>query len=101
MVPARGRGRPPGSKSVLPQGTAKPIKLLSGLPDEVLQIPEVKAAIEKIKQIMQGKHRNRHVQTELQACSMVIEFYAGKPKARHEHDTGPNLSEMLAAAGKR
>ena len=96
-----GAGRPPGARSVLPQGVAKPLKLMSGLPTEVLEIPQVKAAIDKIEQIMLGKHRNRHVQTELQACSMIIEFYAGKPKARHEHDTGPTLAEMLARASEK
>ena len=97
----RGRGRPPGSRSSLPHGAVKSVKLMSGLPDEVMDIPEVKEAVETMVEIMRGKHMNRHVQTRMQAIRETIEFFAGKPKARHEHDTGPTLAEMIAKAGER
>ena len=97
LAPRR-RGRPPGVKDTLPRGMVKALKIYSGLPPEALEHPKVKAAVKVIEDIMLGKHANRHGRPE---SSAQREIFAGKPKARHEHDTGPTLAQMLEEAGKR
>ena len=94
-------GRPSGTRPLVPYGVGKLAKILSGLPEGCLDIPEVKAALRVIQGVMDGSIAQRHCATRLQAATMMIEFYAGKPKQRNEHDVGPTLAEMLAAAGQR
>ena len=91
-----GAGRPRGSRSVLPQGTKRALKAYSGIPQEALNHPQVVRALKVITEIMEGKHANRHVQTRLQAATMVFEIFAGKPTNKSQIDTGPSLAELLA-----
>jgi len=96
-----GAGRPAGSTGVLPHGAVKGLKLMSGIPAEALEIPEVKKAVKTIMDVMQGDGLGRYTGFKVAAANAIIELYVGKPKARHEHDTGPTLAELLAKAGEK
>lgn len=71
------------------------------MPQEVLDHPKIQEALGVIEGVMNGTVQHRHVQTRLQAATLIIEFYAGKPKARQEIDVGPSLADMLKAAEQR
>lgn len=103
-TPKRGRGRPIGSKGVLPHGSVRAltaIKSLGGYSDEVLDHPVVKEAMKLIHDVMTGKATGRYIGDRMRAASMEIEFVAGRLKQRNEMDTGPNLASLLANVDRK
>ena len=101
----RGRGRPAGSRSVLPQGTVRAIKAekklkkiatAGGYSEEVLNHPRVKELLGVIHDIAMGVTTGRYVGERMRACTTEIEIIAGKLSSKTEVDAGPTLAGMLA-----
>ncbi len=106
----RGRGRPRGSTSSLPQGSVRAINAikklkknayLGGYSEEVLNHPRVKELLDVIHDIAMGKITGRYVGERMRGCTTEIEIIAGRLTTKAEHNTGPTLAGLLSAVEKK